>query len=311
MQTIKTILVTGATGFLGSHLLTELLSANYSVVILTRNTTDFWRIHDVCPRVKNYVIGEQSIQSIFEANRIDLVVHLATCYRKATKSSDVADMVETNITFPLELLEVGVSNGLKAFINTGTFFEYDCRKLPVTEDAPLSAFNLYAKTKTAFECLLKTYSDKILINTFRLFTPFGEKDNNKLVPFVIKQALSRQTINLSEGFQKLDFIYVKDIVGAYIRAVQRFNTIEHQNEYELFNLGSGSALSIRDVISEIERSLSMILNVKWGARSESDIPIAFADISKAQVMLDWSPSFSIQDGINRTVSYYRDSNANK
>jgi len=304
MRKLQTILLTGATGFLGSHLLQALLESGYKVVLLKRSTSSTWRIDPLIHRVKSYDIGDVLLQSVFEQHSIDVVIHLATLYRKYDNGQEVLDMVHANVAFPAELLELGVKAGVKAFINTGTFFEYDCSVLPVKEDALIKPFNLYARTKLAFECILQTYADQIMINTLRLFSPYGEKDNDKLIPMIIKKGLAGEKIELSEGFQKLDFIYCGDVVRAYLKALLRIENLEVENEYQVFNIGSSTPMSVREVVSIIEQNLGRNLDKVWGESSSSDIPIVFADITKAKKMLGWNPEKSLDQGIKKTLAYY-------
>lgn len=298
------ILLTGATGFIGSHLLETMLLKEYRVVIAKRSTSDIWRIENLINQVASYDIDNCSLERIFDEQHIDVIIHLATLYRKFDNGKEVAEMINANVSFPVELLELGVRKGVKAFFNTGTFFEYDCSHLPVTEDAEIKPFNLYAKTKLAFESVLKTYSKDIVVNTFRLFSPYGEKDNQKLIPMIIQKGLLGEEIKLSEGFQKLDFIYSADIVNAYIKALERVVESGIKSEYQVFNLGSSSALSVRDVVSVIEEKFNKRLNVSWGEASLIDIPIVYADNSKAIELLGWKPETTIQQGIENTLRYY-------
>lgn len=300
-----TILLTGATGFLGSHLLEALLNQGYSIVILKRSVSSLWRIEHLVGQYKSYDVDVQSISEIFEHEIIDVVIHMATLYRKFDNGNEVSDMLASNVTFPTEIVEAAVRKSLKGFINTGTFFEYDCSRLPIDENAPITPFNFYAKTKLAFETILKTHSNKIMVNTFRLFSPYGEKDNQKLVPMIIQKALKGDTIELSEGLQKIDLIYVRDIVAAYMKAVERILSGTLQPEYEVFNLGSGIPLSIRDIVSIVEQKVGKPLKKRWGEASKVDILIAYADITKLERILHWKPEYTALQGIENTVSFYQ------
>jgi nucleoside-diphosphate-sugar epimerase len=300
-----TILLTGANGFLGSHLLEALLSQQYNVVVLKRSTSDLWRIAHLMDQVISYDVDVVPVKNVFEAVNIDIIVHLATLYKKVDDSSSIEDMIDVNVSFPSQLLEIGVASGVKAFINTGTFFEYDCSYLPVDEDAKLKAFNFYAKTKFAFETILKTYSEHILINTFKLFSPFGEKDNPKLIPFIIQNGLNNESFILSEGLQKIDLIYVKDIVDAYIKSIERMVDLSFKPEFEIYNLGSGYPLSIRDIVSVIEEELGKRINVTWGARADNEILVSYADISKAKKLLSWDLNYGVRTGIKKTIEYFK------
>lgn len=303
-MTKPNVLLTGATGFLGSHLLEALLKEGYSVVILKRSTSNLWRIAHLAGQYKSYDVDTQPVSEVFNLEEIDIVIHMATLYRKFDNGNEVSEMLDANVKFPAEILESGVRSGIKGFINTGTFFEYDCSKQPVDESAPIAPFNFYAKTKIAFESILKTYSDNIMVNTFRLFSPYGEKDNQKLLPVIIQKALKGEVIELSEGLQKIDLIYVDDIVSAYVHAVKRILSTPNKSEYEVLNLGSGVALSIRDIVSIVEQKIGSSLQIEWGEASKIDIPIAYADISKAREILNWQPKHNAFTGITNTISYY-------
>lgn len=300
----QTILLTGATGFLGSHLLEGLLKSGFQVIVLKRSTSNIWRIEHLMRQVKSYDVDVISLNEVFSNNSIDIVIHLATLYRKFDNGSEVNEMVKSNISFPVELLEVGVRHGIKGFINTGTFFEYDCSITPINEEAKINPFNLYAKTKVAFETILATYSNQISIKSLRLFTPYGEKDNNKLIPNLIQKALLNEKIELSDGLQKLDFIYADDIVDAYLKSLNKMEKFNQPN-YKIYNIGSGTAVSVRDVVSIIEQQLGISINKVWGKPSPVDIPIAFASIKNAATELGWHPKHSIHQGIAKTISYYK------
>jgi UDP-glucose 4-epimerase len=304
MHKLQTVLLTGATGFIGSHLLEALLAKEYEVVVLKRSTSDTWRIEHLLERVMHYNVDEHALELAFEQQRIDVVIHLATKYRKFDNVKEVPELINANITLPVQLIELAARSGVKAFINTGTFFEYDCSIQPIGEERRTRPLNFYAKTKLAFESMLMTYSDRMAINTFRLFSPYGEKDNQKLISTIIKSALSKIEIQLSEGFQKADYIYVSDIVCAYLKAIKRLEFEEIESEYEVFNLGSGSAFSVRDIVSLIEQQLGREILKSWGPPSMTDIPIAYSDNSKANNILGWQPVVSIEEGIRNTILYH-------
>jgi nucleoside-diphosphate-sugar epimerase len=301
---MNTILLTGATGFLGSHLLDALVDRNYNVVILKRTTSNTWRIEQCLDKVKSYDIDKISIKDIFEENSIQTIIHLATFYKKKDDERDVAEMINVNITFPASLLQYAIRYNVKTFINTGTFFEYDCSVLPVTEESKIKAFNFYAKTKIGFESILSTYRDKLKIITLRLFSPYGEKDNEKLLPMLTKKALNNEPIQLSDGLQKLDFIHSSDIVNAYLKVLQ--NSAEQTGDYDVYNIGFGFPISVRDIVSILEQKLQKDIDVTWGVSSQSDIKIAWADNSKARNKLEWKPQVDIHSGLDKLIKYYQD-----
>jgi len=299
---MSSILLTGATGFIGSHLLDVLVRLNKQVVVAKRSTSDTWRIKHLLDSVSVCNVDESSIDSIFEEHNIETIIHLATLYRKFDSVGDLKNMVDSNVTFPLQLIETGLRKNLKLFVNTGTYFEYDCTELPVRETAAIKPFNLYARTKLAFESMLESYASQISVRTFRLFSPYGEKDNKKLIPYIIQSAVNHEPLKLSEGLQKLDFVYVTDIVDAYLKVIESVN--ENASKYEVFNIGSGVAISVREVVSLVEQQLGESINKSWGDPSIVDYPLVVADVSKAKKLLGWSPKISMRQGIANIFEYY-------
>ena len=190
----KYIMLTGGTGFIGSHLLEELLKENYKVILLKRSFSNTWRIAEVLNHenliLKN--LDEEDLNDIFSQYAIEGILHLATYYIRSHKSDEISEMINTNINFPTQLLENAVNNNVKFFINTGTFSEYDLDASPISEDSELKAFNLYSSTKTAFEDILKYYHGKndLICATMKLFTPYGPKDDeNKITPYLIIKSI--------------------------------------------------------------------------------------------------------------------------
>jgi nucleoside-diphosphate-sugar epimerase len=298
----ETVLLTGATGFLGSHLLEALLKHRYKVVILKRSTSDTWRIKHLLDQIESYDVDVVELERAFEEHKIDIVIHLATLYRKFEESTDIEEMVVNNISFPTRLLYCAMRHEVKGFINTGTFFEYDCSKLPVDENASPKPFNFYAQTKLAFENILKSHAEKVPSITLKLFSPYGEKDNQKLIPALIQNILADNEMQLSDGLQKLDFTYAADIVDAYLKACEK--VLKTKTGFSTYNIGSGVATSIREIVSILEQQLNRSIKKCWGAPSRVDIPIAIADTTKAQAELGWEPTWTIHQGLQNTYQYY-------
>lgn len=299
---MKHVLLTGATGFLGSHLLEALLKQGYQVTILKRSTSDTWRIQHLLGQVRVLDVDRVSVDEVFSGSCIELIIHLATFYRKTDSGESFEEMISANVTFPTLLLETGIKNGIKGFINTGTFFEYEHSAAPISESGRVKPFNFYARTKVAFESLLKTYSGKINTVTLRVFSPYGPKDNEKIIPYILKSRLSGETVELSEGLQKLDFIYCDDVVSAYIKAIKFMES--RKDISEVFNIGSGMPTSIREVVSIIEEELNDTLDKKWGLAPAIDPPLVFSDIAKAKEYLKWAPEIGLRKGLLKTMQYY-------
>ena len=302
---IRKVLVTGGTGFIGSHVVEALLRKKCDVVLLKRSSSDTWRLKSCIKRLKCYDTDRIELKDIFKKEKPKAILHLATYYRKRHAPEDIEPMFSANIAFPVRLLELAREFDVKCFINTGTFFEYMNRPLPINEDTSEGhPFNLYAMTKMAFEDILRNYSSGIKAVTLKVFTPYGPRDSdNKLIPSIIKKALGNEEIGLSQGLQKLDFVYVKDIAQAYIKCLENIESIK--SGHEAINIGSGLPLSIREVVSIMEEILMRPIKKKWGRPAEGDFDITFADTSKAKELLGWRPAHDIFGGLRETIDYYR------
>lgn len=307
----RTILITGATGFIGTNLVLKLLEENYKVVVLKRAASDLSRLllFDNKRNIVFYDFEHDQLDDVFEKIKIDMVIHLATYYKKNHIKDDIKNMIQTNIAFPTEILQIMVEHNVKYFINTGTFFEYSLdSNVPVTEKHETNPYDLYAATKIAFEDILKFYTDKFSISTstLRLFAPYGPFEHeNKVIPFMIKNILEQTPIKFkSSGFQKWDYIFVHDIVEAFIKTIDF--VINNDVKHEIFNIGSGKAFSIRDIFEQINRIGKTSIEATWdNDKNKAEINYACADITKAKKLLGWEPRFDLQTGLEMTYNWFK------
>ncbi len=301
------LLITGATGFIGSHLLESLLKdEKYSISITLRNASRTERIDHLLNKCKIYNIDKTSLEEIFK-KRYDGVINLAAYYVKKHSSGDIVPLINSNILFPTALMENACKNSVGFFINTGTFFEYNLYSNPIREVNELDPFNLYAATKTAFTDIMKYYSKKFGINilNLRLATPYGFKDNQKLIPFLILSILKDKVVELEKGEQEWDFIYIRDVVEAYKRAIQVCSSAK-RTLYEDILIGTGQFTSVRK-ITEILNSIHNKKLIKLEKDyKENQIFLAYVDNSKAKNLLQWIPHYAIEDGLEETYKLYRD-----
>ena len=303
---IKKILLTGATGFIGSHLLYELVGKKYEVIIIKRSTSDTWRINDLLDKVKVYNVNEINLEEIFIENSIDCAIHLATNYIKAHKNRvEVESMISDNIKFPTDLAELCVRYNVKNFINTGTFFEYKMKKKAIDENDPIEPYNFYAATKIAFGDILKYYSKQFCFRVIdlKLFAPFGEKDNEKLIIFLIKSMLQGKHVDFSGGEQSWNFTYVKDIVQAFIKGLKKIETI---HKYESFNIGYEKSYSIKQLVKKLEAISGKKIDISWGSKPYAENEIFYVNCknNKAKDILGWNSQFNLQTGLKETYNYY-------
>lgn len=302
------LLITGATGFIGSHVLETLAKEEkYEIGITLRSASNMWRIQSILnDNMKRFYLDKDSMISVISTFKPDIVVHLAVYYRKDHDYNDIDEMVRTNIAFPIKLLEAMEKNGVEYFINTGTLSEYLLEETTLNSKSALSPTNLYAATKIAFEDILKFYNERYGIKaiTLKLLFPYGPKDEvKKLIPHLLQCALKGEVAYASQGNQLLDYVYVKDVASAYKSAIE-FIPKSHRN-YDVFIIGSGEPHSPREV-ADIIRSFGFKLKVNWGGhRSDQEIFYAKADITKARNLLQWWPKYSLREGLIETLGYYK------
>ena len=197
---------------------------------------------------------------------------------------------------------------VKLFINTSSCFVYKESRDKLKEDSVLGPLNLYALTKTYSEEVCSFYSKKYGLRcvTFRIFSPYGPADHERrLIPYIIKSFIKKERPNMTTGKQKWDFIYVDDIVDAYI-SLLNISTSPSRNE--IFNIGTGEAVSIREIGWRIKEILTSDLEPVWGAvpHRKNEVWFICADISKAKNLLGWTPKTQIlEKGLELTVEWYR------
>lgn len=299
----KFILLTGGTGFIGSHLSEKLLEKNYKLILLKRSFSPIWRINRFMDN-QNLILCDTdkiNLSDIFDNYDVEGVFHLAASYIKNPSHNDILTTVKSNIEFPTELLDLASNNNVKYFINTGTFFEYSLDKLPLTESSNIDSLNFYSTSKIAFEEILKYYSKEydIKSSTLKLYTPYGPRDDEtKIIPYLILNTLNKQEVNINNPNNRLDIVHVYDIVEAYIKLKDYILSFK---EYESFNVAKDINYSIEEIYNTIKFNLNLETENKI---NENEIPI-FSNPSKIKNMLNWEPKIDINEGIINTIDYYK------
>ena len=291
----KKILITGATGFLGSHLLHKLIREKFNVIILKRSFSNTWRIKDALSQTKSYDIDKMDIERVFNENEIEGIIHLATDYGRKNNNDVIRQMFKANIDLPTELLALGTKYGTNFFVNTHTYAD--------------NKYNLYSATKSAFmeiaRFFIANYQVKFI--NMRLEYMYGERDDDtKFIPFVIKSILGDKEIRATKGEQKRDFIHVQDVVDAYLKVL---DNLENFNEdFMEFEIGTGKSISLKDFVSKIEEEIGKRANIKWGAvpYRKNEIFDSKARIEKAEKYLRWDPKCDIYSGLKKTIDWYKE-----
>jgi len=294
------ILLTGANGFVGSHVLGHFVGLGWDVVITLRSGSDCWRIESRVNEVSVINLDEISVDKIFVEHQIDCVAHLATLYRKNDDLEELESLIESNVIFPLALASEAHKAGVRAFINTGSFFEYAKSNDKIKENADREPINNYAATKIAFSKQLEKYKHQMSIVELMLFSPYGPADNGKLIPYVIQNLLKDQSPSLQQGNNQIDLVYVADIARAFEKAV--LYAVESGPGLDRINIASGQSVSVKEIGMRLHHIIGSSSECVFG-EVESPLMVE-ADITKAKNLLGWAPSFSLEHGLTETVEYY-------
>lgn len=310
---MKSLLITGATGFIGSYLLEKLLyDENNNIILLKRSSSNTFRIDSLLSKVKVYDVDRVELDDVFKDNAINGIIHLATHYVKSHNANDITSMIESNVTFPTKLLELSVQYKVEYFINTGTFFEYDLNINPVTEKNDIKPYNLYAVTKLAFNNMLEYYGNNSGLNivTLKLAAPFGYNDNQKLVPYLIKSILNEEKVILEKGEQEWDFIYVRDVVSAYIKTID-LCVQSKRSVFEEILIGTSNKTSIKTIVNIINNLYGKDMISLEKDYQPNQIFTAYLDNSKAKNLLQWLPKYSIEEALKETYNLYKENTNEK
>jgi nucleoside-diphosphate-sugar epimerase len=294
---MKKILLTGATGFLGSALLRRLVDHGYDVVVLKRSFSDTWRISDLVKKIVVYDVDRVSLIQIFEQQRIDIIVHTATNYGR--QESSLFDVLQDNLIFPSTLLEYGLKNKVDLFVNTDSFFnkgfEIKHEYLPN-----------YTLSKRLFVEVLRYNSSKIRTVNCKLEHVYGPKDGpSKFIPAIINLLLSNKPeIALSTGIQKRDFVFVEDVVDLYSLIIENMEKLTFG--FQEIEVGTGRITSIRELVTLMkEITQNSASTLAWGAvpNRVGEIDESSADLTKR--IFDWIAKTGLEAGLKITVDYQR------
>ncbi|MFH1819665.1 MAG: NAD-dependent epimerase/dehydratase family protein [Pseudomonadota bacterium] len=282
------ILLTGATGFLGSHLAKHFIALGHEVVGLRRPTSSMHRLTALENKISWHLIDELWASTDKILAGVDAIVHTAASYGRNNES--LAEVINTNIAFPLRLLDVASASGIDAFINT--------------DSALPRAFNAYSLSKAQFADWGKHFTERngtTFIN-FLLDHMYGPGDDpTKFSDYVIEACLNNQPeLRLTPGEQKRDFIFIDDVIAAYDAVLGCIGNGLHG--YHDIPLGSGHAISIREFVDTVHELAGSSAQLCYGAipYRANEIMLSVADTRKLQA-LGWTCHYSLEAGLTKTI----------
>lgn len=304
----KRVLISGATGFIGANLVRKCLEAEAHVHIITRITSNKWRIRDVLEDVNEYcvdLLDYKKLKAIVFKVRPEIILHTAI-YGSYPFQKDVNKIIQTNIIGTSNLINACSEVGFNFFVNTGSSSEYGIKDAPMNETDLLEPINIYGATKAAATliCQTKSKSEKLPIVTLRLFSPYGYyEEPTRLIPSVILACLRKENPRLLSPECVRDFIFIEDVVDASLMAIETPNSVG-----EVFNIACGKQVLIKEVFDEIFKLTGNDVQPLLGniPKQPHEPNIWQANIAKAGDILNWSPKYSLHEGLSKTIQWFKE-----
>ena len=317
------ILVTGGTGFIGSHTCVELLDEGYEVVIIDNLSNSKKEVVGYIEKITGKkvsfyeanVCNKDALRKIFSEHKIDAIIHFAG-YKAVGESTQKPLMYyRNNIDSTLSLLEVANEFDVKkiAFSSSATVYG-NPKSLPIKEDFPLSTTNPYGTTKLMIEGILKDLyksDNNWSIAILRYFNPIGahssgligENPNgipNNLMPYIIKVATGEleclgvfgNDYNTHDGTGVRDYIHVVDLAKGHVKAIEK---ILSETGCDAYNLGTGNGFSVLDLVNTFKEVNNIDVKYEIKERRPGDIDACYADPSYAKEKLGWSATKNIKE----------------
>ena len=319
MNILKTYLITGGAGFIGSTLADELLKRKNKVLVID-NFCDFYdpklKEENVKHNLENanyklYRIDIRDygdVQKVFNANKIDCVIHLAAMAGVRPSIDNPLYYQEVNCVGTQNILEaMKKANVTKLVMASSSSVYGNCDKVPFREDFIVDyAISPYAATKKANEVMTHVYHKLYKFNVImlRFFTVYGPRQRPDLaINKFTKLMLNNEEIPMfGDGSTSRDYTFVDDIVDGIIRSIDYVSS--NDDVYEIINLGNSSPVSLKEMIDEIGKVVHKTPIIKQLPMQPGDVNKTYADISKAQRMLGYNPKTSFHDGLEAFYKWY-------
>jgi dTDP-glucose 4,6-dehydratase len=308
--------VTGAGGFIASHLVEALLRRDWQVTALVHyNSRASWgwlETHHCKPPPNLKVVLGDITDPFLVREALDgceIVFHLAALIAIPYSYNAPASYVQTNMAGTLNLAEAARKTGVKRFVHTSTSEVYGTvQYTPVDERHPLQGQSPYSASKIAADKLIESFvcSYGLPAVTVRPFNTYGPRQSARaVIPDIIAQALQGNSVQLGSLDPIRDMTFVSDTVEGFIRASEVDGVTG-----QVFNLGTGEAVSIRDLAHAIFNLLgvspALVADPKRVRPSASEVQKLVSNNSKAAKVLDWHPTVTLREGLSRTIEWVRD-----
>jgi len=320
----RTYLVTGAAGFIGSHLSEGLLEAGHRVVgidcfdpyydpLLKRANAAGLREHPNFTLVEGDIRDTDTLSMCFQKHKINVVAHLAARAGVRSSVEDPLFYTQNNVFGTVNLLQAAVERGVERFVFGSSSSVYGAtNEVPFSEDQRImTPASPYAASKVAGEAYCYSYNHlyDLPVVCLRFFTVFGPRQRPDLAinKFTRLMLADKPLPVYGDGSASRDFTYVGDIVRG-IMAAGELPELASPDTFEVINLGSDTPFTVMDIVRALELLLGIKAKIEWQPLCPGDVPRTWANIDKARRVLDWEPKTKMADGLRAFIQWCRQQN---
>ncbi len=305
---MKKVLITGASGFVGTDLARFLLSRGHEVHLVLREGHAQWRLQDIIHDVRVHIADlcdADGLTTAVNIARCEWIFHLAA-HGAYSSQIDTAKIINTNIMGTVNLVQACLKTGFEVFVNTGSSSEYGFKDHAPTEKDWLDPNSYYAvaKASATLFCHYTARSLGVRIPTLRLYSVYGPyEEPTRLMPTLITNGLEGRLPPLVNPKIARDFIYVDDVTAAYLLAA----TTEPEDPGAVYNIGSGIQTSMAEVVATARQLLGITIQPDWGSMKDRiwDTDTWICDNRLAAGKLGWRPNHSFEQGFQKMIDWFR------
>jgi UDP-glucose 4-epimerase len=340
MSTKQRILITGGTGYIGSHTAVELIEKGYEVLIIDNLSNSYVEVIDAIEKITstrpaffNIDLNDNHLVDLFfEEHKFDAVIHFAAYKAVGESVAHPILYYRNNLNSLLNVADACVKHNVLNFVYSSSCSVYgEPDALPINESATIKpAESPYANTKKIGEDIMRdiTAISNLKTIALRYFNPVGAHESAmigeypvgaplNLFPVITQSAIGKRgpvtvfgnNYNTSDGSCVRDYIHVVDIARAHVIAIERLLNKNNQENYELFNLGTGTGLTVLEVINAFEKYTGVKLNYSIGERRAGDVEKVYADTTKANSILGWKSNHDLKSMIASAWAWEKKLNA--
>lgn len=337
MNSQKHILVTGGLGFIGSHTCVELLEAGYKVTVVDNLSNCYETVKDKIEKITGktltFVYGDLTeeeaiynhLDDLFVANKFNAVMHFAGLKAVGESVENPLRYYDTNLRSTMYLIYLMQRHKVYHLIFSSSATVYGNTRSPIPESSPLTATNPYGRTKLTIEYILKDLingknGEKWKIVILRYFNPVGAHPSgligesprdipNNLMPYIMQVANeAREQLhvfgmdyNTPDGTGIRDYIHVVDVAKGHIKALEYAFGMRYN--IDVFNLGTGKGVSVLEMVEAVKKASGKPIPIKVIGRRAGDVAICFADPSKAENILEWKATKTLEEMAKDTWNF--------